>query len=93
MLPEWPAVRINSIRTRSGQLPKDSFAISAYGDRITWLDSLHAPAPGERYSIIYDYLPRYIVREFGGYSIPPTIEGKFLPQMVLLDTVVGSAPS
>lgn len=92
-LPEWPAVRINSIRTRSGELPPSAYAISTYGDRVLWLNSQYAPAPGERYSIIYDYLPRYVVREFAGYSIPPSIEGRALPQMVLLDTVVGSAPS
>ena len=91
-LPEWPAVRINGIRMRSGFVSPDSYSISPYGDRLIW-SGADAPGIGERYSIIYDYLPRYIVREFRGYSVPPTVEGQALPQMVMLDTAVGSAPS
>lgn len=93
VLPEWPAVRLQALRSRLGNLPLSAVKISEYGDRLEWLDPSVTPVAGERFSIRYDYLPRYLVREVGGYSVPPSVQGHGMIQMVMLDTVVGSAPS
>ncbi len=93
VLPFWPVLRIVGMRTAVGTVPPDAYQVSAAGDRIEWLTLADMPAPGAKFSMIWDYMPRYVVRELRGYSRATPVQGVGMPQMVMVDELVGSASS
>lgn len=84
-----PVFFIDGIRTSAGFVSPDTYALGAKGDRLEWLSADRAPAPGEKYSIIYRYFPRYIIRGTLGIENAPTVRGRMLTQAVYAERAGG----
>ena len=52
------------------------FPGSLSGDGLLWLPGGNSPAPGEPYSVLYDYLPRYELTDYGQKA--PVVGGQRL---------------
>lgn len=93
LLPQWPATRIHGIRRDRGTVPASAYTVSPSGDRIVWLSVADMPEVGEHISVIWDYIPRYTVREVQGFSRTVPVQGRAMPQMVFLEQTGGTYPS
>ena len=78
-----PVARVSLVRSQSTSfLPDTDFTVTSgfpaalLGDTIHWLSPTRSPAPGERYSVIYDYVARYELTGLG--SKPPIVGGASL---------------
>jgi hypothetical protein len=74
-------------------MDRAGFSLNSYGDRIVWASPSTAPAFGESFSVVWDYIPRYMVREVQGYSRGVPVQGHAMPQMVMMEQVGGNIPS
>lgn len=66
MLQYWPALTLISVvTTTQSYVVGTDVGLSADGTTLVWLKPSTAPAPATRLALIYDYMPRYQVTEFG----------------------------
>ena len=75
-----PVAQVTLVRSQSTTyLPGVDFTITSNfpaaltGDTLNWISPSHSPQPGERYSVIYDYIARYELTGLG--SNPPLVGG------------------